>query len=128
MKKVLNILITDRNPHVREYLKRELMAEGYHVCTAKNGQGILLRIYSSEPLELLILDPEVLDADEVSFFEKLQDRIPDLPVVVHAFLSDYSSLTTVLNSAVFVEKSGSSVERLKCVVSDILKNECLACR
>ena len=123
MKEAFNILITDRNPHVREYLKRELMAEGYRVSMAKSGQEILLRIYSSEPVDLLILDPELLDADKVSFFEKLQDRIPDLPVVVHAFLPDYSNITNELYSAVFVEKSGSSVERLKCVVSDILKKE-----
>ena len=122
MKETFNILITDRNPHVREYLKREMMAEGYHVCMAKNGQEILLRIYSSEPVDLLILDPELLDADKVSFFEKLQDRIPDLPVVVHAFFPDFSNLTTGLHGAVFVEKSGSSVEQLKRVVSDILKN------
>ena len=38
------ILIADRNRHVREFLRRELMAEDYCVEVAKDGREVLLMI------------------------------------------------------------------------------------
>ena len=121
MKEEFNILITDRNPHVREYLKREMIAEGYRVRLAKTGQEVIKWAYHHEPLDLLILDPDLPDANKVSIFENLQNRIPALPVVVHAFLADSADFATGSIEVVFVEKSGSSVENLKRAVADILK-------
>ncbi|MCD6223991.1 MAG: hypothetical protein J7K32_00460, partial [Deltaproteobacteria bacterium] len=60
--------------------------------------------------------------NELRIPEKLQDRIPTLPVVVHGFFSDYADHPDVFNktSVFFVEKKGNSVERLKQLVSDLL--------
>jgi len=121
MKEEFNILITDRNPHVREYLKREMVAEGYQVRLAKTGQEVIKWVYQHEPLDLLILDPDLPDTNIVSLFEKLQNRIPALPVVVHTFLADSADFAIGSIEVVFVEKSGSSVESLKHAVADILK-------
>ena len=121
MKEEFNILITDRNPHVREYLKREMVAEGYRVRLAKTGREVIKWVYHHDPLDLLILDPDLPDTTIVSLFEKLQNRIPALPVVVHTFLSDSVDFATGSIEVVFVEKSGSSVENLKRAVADILK-------
>jgi DNA-binding NtrC family response regulator len=121
MKKEFNILITDRNPHVREYLKREMVAEGYRVRLAKTGREVIKWVYHHEPLDLLILDPDLPDTTIVSLFEKLQNRIPALPVVVHTFLTDSVDFATGSIEVVFVEKSGSSVENLKHTVFNILK-------
>ncbi|PQP34472.1 hypothetical protein C6A37_07610, partial [Desulfobacteraceae bacterium SEEP-SAG9] len=121
MKEEFNILITDRNPHVREYLKREMVAEGYRVRLAKTGREVIKWVYHHDPLDLLILDPDLPDTTIVSLFEKLQNRIPALPVVVHTFLSDSVDFATGSIEVVFVEKSGSSVENLKRPVADILK-------
>lgn len=41
MEKKFTLLIADRNRNVREFLKRELIAEGYGVKVARNGQEIL---------------------------------------------------------------------------------------
>ncbi|MGD8549699.1 MAG: response regulator [Desulfobacterales bacterium] len=121
MDKEFKILIADRNQHVREFLKRELMAEGYRVGLAKNVQEVLKKVYHSENLDLLILDPDLPGAEILSLFKKLQDRIPVLPVVVHTYLKDYTNHTDILNDVAFVEKSGSSIESLKKMVCEILR-------
>jgi DNA-binding NtrC family response regulator len=114
------ILIADRNPNVREFLKREMMAEGYRVRLAKNGREVLRWIYHYEPLDLVILDLDLPDASDVPLLEKLNDRIPSLPVVVHTFSTDYDTPINVSLPVAFVEKEGNSIEGLKKVVIDIL--------
>jgi DNA-binding NtrC family response regulator len=121
VEKEFKILIADRNQHVREFLKRELMAEGYRVGLAKNVQEVLKKVYHSENLDLLILDPDLPGAEILSLFKKLQDRIPVLPVVVHTYFKDYTNHTDILSEVAFVEKSGSSVESLKKMVCEILQ-------
>jgi DNA-binding response OmpR family regulator len=121
MKEPFTILIADRNPHVREFLKREMTEEGYRIRVAKNGREVLKFGFNHEPLDLLILDPDLPDAGALDVLSKLQDRIPVLPVVVHAFLSEYMDQFAGLGSAVFVEKKGTSIDRLKKVVIDVLR-------
>jgi len=121
MKKGLKILIADRNPHVREFLKREMAAEGYEVQLAENGRQVLKLTQNNKPIDLLILDPDLSDADESSLLKTLRDRMPDLPIIIHTFLSDYVDQSSVLIEAIFVEKKATSVERLKQVVFGILK-------
>lgn len=121
MKEEVTILVADRNRHIREFLRRELTEQGYHVRLAKSGREILKWIYSHEPFHLLILDPDLPDAKEVAILEELNDRIPALPVILHAFPSDCSSPLIALNQAVFVEKVGNSIERLKEVISEMLR-------
>jgi DNA-binding NtrC family response regulator len=121
VKQELTILIADRNPHIREFLKREMIAEGYRVCLARNGREVLRWVYHPDPLHLLILDPDLPDAEEVPLLEKLSDRIPTLPVVVHTFLSDYTHYPPLVSTDVFVEKEGTSIEGLKKVIDKILR-------
>jgi len=121
VEKEFKILVADRNQHVREFLKRELKAEGYRVWLAKNVQEVLRKVYHSETLDLLILDPDLPGTDKLSLLKKLQNRIPALPVVVHTYLADYTDYTNELNKLAFVEKSGSSVENLKNMVHEILR-------
>ncbi|MFH1350953.1 MAG: response regulator [Pseudomonadota bacterium] len=121
MKESFTILIADRNPHVREFLKREMMTEGYRVGLARNAREILKWIDHYKNFDLLIVDPDLPDAGEVDILDRLQGRIPILPVVVHTFLPDYKNHSFVLNFAAFVEKEGNNIDRLKEVVSEILK-------
>ena len=120
MGRQFTILISDRNRNVREFLKREMMGEGYRVHLAKSGREVLEWAYKQEFIDLVILDLDLPDTSEMAILEKLEDRIPTLPVVIHAFLSDYEKPPAVLNAAALVEKEGNSVERLKKVVSEIL--------
>lgn len=120
MKQEFNILIADKNPHVREFLKREMIADGYRVRLAQNAQQLLKWIYHNEHPDLLIVDPDFPDADVLSLLSQLKEQFPLLPVVVHTFLIDDSGHSDVLRAFPFVEKQGGSIEHLKKVVFDIL--------
>jgi DNA-binding NtrC family response regulator len=121
MQEPFTILIADRNPHVRRFLKREMMEEGYHVRLAKNAREILELVFNRDHLDLLILDLDLPDASELDILQKLQEHFPVLPVIVHTFLSEYANHSFVLSSAAFVEKEGSNIDRLKTVVREILR-------
>ncbi|OPX41416.1 MAG: hypothetical protein B1H13_02235 [Desulfobacteraceae bacterium 4484_190.3] len=121
MREESKILVADRNRHVREFLKRELMSEGYRVRLAKNGKEVMRWIDYHEPFDLLIIDPNLPDEAELKVLEKLMDYVPSIPVVIHSYCLDYSTRPAISGSTVFVEKSGSSVEVLKKVVIEVLR-------
>jgi DNA-binding NtrC family response regulator len=116
------ILIADRNPHVREFLRRELSAADYHVRLAENGKDLLSVIYEDIGIRLVILDPDFPDTDRQGLLDKLQNRLPLLPVILHTYASDCDglNLAEMFSLAVIIEKSGDSVEQLKKAVFDIL--------
>lgn len=120
MVKEFTILISDKNKNVREYLRREMAAEGYRVLLAKSAREVLEWIYRSESIDLLILDPQLLDADEMHLINKINDRLPSLPVIVHSFSLDYPKQFDFLGLVSFVEKEGKSIEHLKKAISELL--------
>jgi DNA-binding NtrC family response regulator len=112
------ILIADRNPHVRKLLQREMTAEGYRVRLADNAGEVLKWAFHQEPLNMIIVDPDLPGADEKKMLRHLLDRIPALPVVVHSYPSEINNSLNNMDDIVFVQKGGSSVERLKQVIHD----------
>jgi DNA-binding NtrC family response regulator len=114
------LLIADRNPHVRTLLQRELTAAGYRTRLAENARQVLKLAFKGEPLDMIILDPDLPDADETHMLEHLLERIPMLPVVMHTYPSEYGLGLKDKKDVVFVEKGGRSVERLKQVVYETL--------
>ena len=123
MKNAYTILITDRNPHVRAFLKREMASDGYEVRLAATGQEALELAFGSEPIDLVILDPDLPGMSYSSLKEAIENRIPSLPVVVHGLSSESSLTTDNENGGVFVKKDGSSVVNLKRAVRRALGSD-----
>jgi DNA-binding NtrC family response regulator len=121
LRRGFTILIADRNPRVRDFLKREMILEGYRVRLARNGREVLQSVLSGEPLDLLILDLDLPDAGQMSILEEVQKRIPTVPVVVHTFLSEYLNHPPILSNVAFVEKEGTNIDSLKNVVLKVLR-------
>ena len=119
MKQSFEILIVDRNPHVRELLKRELTAEGYPVRAAQSGREALKWVYYYNTLDLIIVDPDMPDIDQKILLQKLKNRVPAIPIILHAFLSDYPAHHDIFRSAIWVEKKENSIEEIKRLVADI---------
>lgn len=119
MKQNSDILIADRNPNVREFLRREMSAAGYRVSLAVSGIQAL-NYASSHPVDMLIVDPDLPDADSVALLEKLRISAPSLPIVVHAFSADKFDSSDI---AAFIEKEAGSIEELKQIVSEILREK-----
>jgi DNA-binding response OmpR family regulator len=115
-----SILIADRNRHVRELLRRELTAEGYRVQTAKDGREVLVAVDGDSPPDLLVLDLDLPYVEGLNIMERLQNRTPPLPVVVHTFLTENTGELIAEQSAAFVEKSGDT-DILKAAIEDMLQ-------
>jgi len=118
--KSCKILIADRNRHVRDFLRRELSAEGYEVEVARDGREVLSRINGDDPPHLLILDLEIPYLDEPEVWARLKDRQPALPVVIHTFLPEYPTNLTLPIAAAFLEKKGDT-DLLKTVVAEVIE-------
>jgi DNA-binding response OmpR family regulator len=121
MKKTFTILIADKNRNVRDFLRRELSAEGYEVAVAGDGGRILEEIDREDGVDLLVFDLEMPNADSSKIFEKTQNRRPPLPVVIHTFLTEESERGFSLNRGeIYIEKSGN-IDHLKTAIADMLK-------
>ncbi|MBN2125024.1 MAG: response regulator [Deltaproteobacteria bacterium] len=125
MSRRFTLLIADRNPHVREFLKREMTAEGFVVRLARNGLEVMQSLFKQGPPDLLILDLDLPDSDEMSVLDEIQTCFPNLPVVVHTFLSECTDRLAVLQTTAVVEKQGNNVDRLKKVVMRVLQESYL---
>jgi DNA-binding NtrC family response regulator len=121
MKKPFTILISDRNRYIREFLSREMKAEGYHVELAKNSKEVLQSVNNRESFKLLILDLDMPEGDGLDLLTKLRQSIPTMPVIVHSFLSDYEIPSDHQGFMEFVEKGGNSIDRLNKVVLTMLQ-------
>ena len=115
------ILIADRNPHVREFLRRELMAEGYQVQVARNGREVLRMTDVDDPPELLILDLDMPYVSGLTILEELENRKSPLPVMIHTFRMEYEKHPAVQRAAGFWEKRGDNIDGLKATVTQVLR-------
>jgi CheY-like chemotaxis protein len=113
------ILIADRNRHVRDFLRRELTAEGYEVEVAADGREVLSRINDKDPPHLLILDLETPYLDEPDVWDILKKLQPPLPLIIHTLLPQYPTNLTLPMTAAFLEKRGDT-DLLKAVVADVI--------
>jgi DNA-binding NtrC family response regulator len=121
---VFTIVIADRNPHVRGFLQREMSREGYRIRLAENAQDLLQWAFNHEPVDLIILDPDLPDAVDTHLLDALQDRMPPVPVVIP---SHYANALPVARPTFNPEKKGgSSVERLKQIAENLLRQHVLA--
>ena len=121
MKRIFTILVADKNKNVRDFLHRELAAEGYEVVVAEDGSQILAEIDREDGLDLLVFDLEMPDADSSKIFEKTQNRRPPLPVIIHTFLTEESERDSSLDKGeIYIEKSGN-IDHLKAAIADMLK-------
>ena len=114
------VLITDRNRHVRNFLRRELVSEGYQVEVAADGRDLLRKINTADPPDLIILDLEIPYSNGPAILERLRRANSKLPVIIHAFATEEASHPAVQRTAAFVEKMGNT-DRLKATVLEVLK-------
>jgi DNA-binding NtrC family response regulator len=122
--KGFTILIADRNPRVRDFLKREMIKEGYRVHLAESAGELLSGALHLDPLDLIIVDPDFPGAAAPVLLHGLQSRFPPVPIVVHTHYVNAGIEPAASASGLcrVVEKGGSSVERLKQVASEMINH------
>ena len=116
------ILIADRNPRIRQFLKREFITDGYHVLLAKNRDELASLIWRDDTLDLLILDDEILTSDELRVVQRLSNRIPPLPFIIHGY-SIGGLHPKLANAAGALVKKTGNLEELKGAVKQVLHNQ-----
>lgn len=119
MKKDFTILIADRNPNVRGFLKRELSADGFSVIMADSAQDLLRWTFGQTPVDLVLIDPDLPDMDQEALMERISSRIPPIPIVIHAISENIKKAGIISDMATYVEKGGHSIEKLKEVIHNI---------
>ena len=124
MNRPVILLIADRNPHVREFLKRELMADGYQIRLVKSRQELIDDVHNPDTLpDMVILDPDLPDANDQSLIHHIHRIVPGLPIVIHTLQTEIIQQLDAAHFVIFVEKKGSSVDHLKQAVKDLLDME-----
>lgn len=119
-KRRINILVADRNPHVRELLKRELAQEGLQVITANSWREVLEYAFGPTMIDLLIVDPNLPDMDTERLLQKIGNRIPPLPIILHTLPGDESTAEHLKGSVFSVEKGNGCIEQLKKLIDQLL--------
>ncbi|HUT53036.1 MAG TPA: response regulator [bacterium] len=121
LRHIFHILIADKNRHVREFLRRELIGEGYAVRLAGDGNELLRILDEDKTLDLLIVDPDVWPEGVVELVKRLQARWPGLPAVAHTFVTEAMDRPGLKGAfAALIEKSGNP-SSLKAAVGEVLR-------
>jgi len=122
MEERFTILVADRNRRIRQFLMRELAAEGYRVLLAEDRNDLLRIIRRDDTLDLLILDDELLVPEESRILEQLGNRVPRLPLILHSYSKECVELSVAREAAALVEKKGN-IGELKHAVDRVLHSE-----
>ena len=121
MREKFTILIADRSHNIREFLKRELEAEGYLVKLANNGLEVL-KMIAVEPPDLLVLDLDMTYLDGVEILNQFKNMNQSVPVIVHTLLTIYEDHPVIQRTAAaFLEKNENNINNLKEKIADLLR-------
>ncbi len=102
-----------------------MTADGFRVDVGRNAEEVLKRVFQDESIDLIIIDPDIPDLPREELLARLMDRIPGIPIVVHAFSPQEPSPADEPVPMTFVRKEGESIDTLKKVVREILTHpEC----
>jgi len=96
-----------------------MAAEGYQVFLARSGRDALNRIFSDESINLIILDPDLPDADEFPLLETFREYVLPITVVVHTLFPHHIRKKFEECVRAVVEKKEDSIDELKKVVVEI---------
>jgi CheY-like chemotaxis protein len=113
------IVVIDRNPHIRRLVQRELVSEGYTVY-APESELELMDLFKSGPhMDLMIIDPVVLDNRFCQVSKQICQCFPDIPVIVHSLPADKDEPLPFKSILGRIEKNWDSIGELKRVMSGL---------
>jgi DNA-binding NtrC family response regulator len=120
MKDEYVILVADRNPRIRNFLQRELKAEGHRVYMAESVDQLKQWFHRPTRLDVLVIDPDMPGLGSKIDLADLMAMRPNLAVIFHCLIKDGFSIRAPGRVLAFIEKSGQSVDLLKDQLRTIL--------
>ena len=113
MGELFHLLVAERNSNIRDFLCRELSAEGYRVMSAKDGGEVKKLVFGDERLDLIILDHD-LPLGGVELLDDISKRSPPAPVILHSLLRKRECEAAVLDRvSAYLEKTGDNLDLVK---------------
>ena len=116
---IRNILVADKNPHVRKLICRELQGAGFQARSVSTCREVIQWTESGQWADLLVIDPELPDFQPGELLDKTVALRPDMIVIVHAFGEPPQKAGTTSNAPRYIEKTGNSIPRLVQMVQTI---------
>ncbi len=110
-----HIVVTDINHHIRNFLQRELEKEGYTVSGVKTGIMACERVSRADPLDLIILDPEVFHCFDQTLIDSMIHQHSSLQIIIHTYADSIVDIQPG-KTIHLVEKSGQSIRSLKTII------------
>nr|WP_209280233.1 sigma-54 dependent transcriptional regulator [Desulfobaculum xiamenense] len=110
------ILVVDDEDGIRFSLRGILEDEGYEVAEAESGEAALELIEGQMP-SLVLLDIWLSGIDGLQVLDRLQERVPDLPVVMISGHGNIETAVTAIKKGAFdfIEKPLSLEKVIVCV-------------
>ena len=95
-----HILIVDDSKTIRNLLAFVVKSEGFRVTTAEDGLDGLEKLYSMEPVDLIVSDVNMPRMDGFTFIKTLreQDAYKDVPIIVLSTEGKEQDIATGMNA------------------------------
>lgn len=79
-----HIMVVDDSKTIRNLVAFVLKAEGFKVSTAEDGLDAIEKLYSLEPVDLIVSDVNMPRMDGFTFIKSLrsQDAYKDIPIII----------------------------------------------
>ncbi len=116
------IMLTDRDHHFRDLLKRELEKEGYEVSSINCGIEAFNTIRDSTYFDVVILDPELIYPYGHSLFWETLQQNSSTQIIIHT-CDKYSNKWKTGNNAHIVKKDLLNIGPLKNKIRNCLKEK-----
>ena len=100
MAKVPEVWVIDDDRSIRWVLEKALTQGGMEVRTFTSGQGVLETLAQHEP-DVLLTDIRMPEVDGLTLLEQVQQRHPELPVIVMTAHSDLDSAVSAYSGGAF---------------------------
>ena len=112
------ILVTDDEQDIRSLYERELLAEGYRVLLAKNGDEAL-KIVRSEPVDLVVLDIRMAGKDGLETLREILSEKRHTNVILNTAYDHFKDDFSSWSADAYVVKS-SNLDELKKKIAALL--------
>src|SRR5690349_12225860 len=114
------ILVADDDCSVRESLKKVLEEAGYEVVAAVDGEDAE-RKFTSEPIDLLVLDLDLPKQNGWNVFGVVNAQNPLLPIVIISGLKNHEESELIPGVSAFLEKpidAGTLLETVESLLKE----------
>ena len=109
-----HIMVVDDSKTIRNLVAFVLKGEGFKVSTAEDGLDAIEKLYSLEPVDLIVSDVNMPRMDGFTFIKTIraQDAYKDIPIIVLSTEGQEKDIQTGMRAFIF-DLDGTLVDSLE---------------